>query len=241
MKNLSILPADTYSVINRTVINDTDLKIVSMLYQPIIGFAAVALYTTLLDDLNKSTLMSEEQTHHHLMATMQLRLEDIVIAREKLEAVGLIKSYVKKASINHYVYLVYSPISAHEFFNHPILNVVLYNNLGKKEYEKFLEHASESLSIPKDVIAGQPMISLNGNHSIRVVNYRSVEEYTTELIRLSLGKKHMEICGKQLLIESLRKEEIIIVGNILNISHRFCFPCFGHARMKNLITSLMFR
>ena len=138
MKNLSILPADTYSVINRTVINDTDLKIVSMLYQPIIGFAAVALYTTLLDDLNKSTLMSEEQTHHHLMATMQLRLEDIVIAREKLEAVGLIKSYVKKASINHYVYLVYSPISAHEFFNHPILNVVLYNNLGKKEYEKLL-------------------------------------------------------------------------------------------------------
>ena len=138
MKNLSILHADTYSVINRTVINDTDLKIVSMLYQPIIGFAAVALYTTLLDDLNKSTLMSEEQTHHHLMATMQLRLEDIVIAREKLEAVGLIKSYVKKASINHYVYLVYSPISAHEFFNHPILNVVLYNNLGKKEYEKLL-------------------------------------------------------------------------------------------------------
>ena len=88
----------------------------------------------------------------------------------------------------------------------------------KKEYEQFLEHASESLSIPKDVIAGQPMIHLNGNHSIRVVNYRSVEEYTTELIRLSLGKKHMEICGKQLLIESLRKEEIIIVGNILNIS-----------------------
>ena len=138
MKNLSILPADTYTVINRTVINDTDLKIVSMLYQPIIGFAAVALYTTLLDDLNKSTLMSEEQTHHHLMATMQLKLEDIVIAREKLEAVGLIKSYVKKSSINHYVYLVYSPISAHEFFNHPILNVVLYNNLGKKEYEKLL-------------------------------------------------------------------------------------------------------
>ncbi len=138
MKNLSILPADTYTVINRTVINDTDLKIVSMLYQPIIGFAAVSLYTTLLDDLNKSTLMSEELTHHHLMATMQLKLEDIVIAREKLEAVGLMKSYVKKASINHYAYLLYSPISAHEFFNHPILNVVLYNNLGKKEYEKLL-------------------------------------------------------------------------------------------------------
>lgn len=140
MKNITILPADTYSVINKTIINDTDKKIISMLYQPIIGFAAVSLYLTLLDDLSKSEMMSEDQTHHHLMATMQLKLEDIVIAREKLEAVGLIKTYIKKGSINNYVYLVYSPISAHEFFNHPILNIVLYNNLGKKEYEKLLNY-----------------------------------------------------------------------------------------------------
>ena len=46
----------------------------------------------------------------------------------------------KKGSINQYVYLIYSPITAHEFFNHPILNVVLYNNLGKKEYEKILNY-----------------------------------------------------------------------------------------------------
>lgn len=140
MKNISILPADTYSVINKTVINDTDRKIVSMLYQPIIGFSAASLYFTLLDDLDKSSLMSEDQTHHHLMATMQLKLEDIVIAREKLEGVGLIKTYLKKGTINNYVYLVYSPITAAEFFNHPILNVVLYNNLGKKEYEKLLNY-----------------------------------------------------------------------------------------------------
>lgn len=140
MKNISILPADTYTVINKTVINDSDRKIVSMLYQPIIGFTAVSLYFTLLDDLDKSALMSEDQTHHHLMATMQLKLEDIIIAREKLEGVGLIKTYIKKGSINNYVYLVFSPISANEFFNHPILNIVLYNNLGKKEYEKLLNY-----------------------------------------------------------------------------------------------------
>lgn len=140
MKNLTILPADTYTVINKTVINDTDRKIVSMLYQPIIGFSAISLYFTLLDDLDKSNLMSEDLTHHHLMATMQLKLEDIVIAREKLEGVGLLKSYIKKGNINNYVYLIYSPISANDFFNHPILNIVLYNNLGKKEYEKLLNY-----------------------------------------------------------------------------------------------------
>ena len=140
MKNLTILPADTYTVINKTVLNDKDRKIISMLYQPIIGYTAVSLYYTLLDDLDKLEIMSEDLTHHHLMATMQLKLEDIVIAREKLEGVGLLKSYVKKGSINNYVYLIFSPISAHDFFNHPILNIVLYNNLYKKEYEKLLNY-----------------------------------------------------------------------------------------------------
>lgn len=140
MKNVTILPADTYTVINKTILNDSDRKLISMLYQPIIGFAAVSLYFTLIDDLDKLEVMSDEFTHHHLMAMMQLRLEDIVIAREKLEATGLLKSYIKEGNTNHYVYLIYSPMTAHEFFNHPILNVVLYNNLGKKEYEKLLNY-----------------------------------------------------------------------------------------------------
>ena len=140
MKNRTILPADTYIVINKTVLNDSDKKLISMLYQPIIGYTAVSLYFTLLDDLDKLEGMSNDLTHHHLMATMQLKLEDIVIAREKLEATGLLKTYYKTGNINQYVYLIYSPMSAHEFLTHPILNVVLFNNLGKKEYERIVNY-----------------------------------------------------------------------------------------------------
>lgn len=88
----------------------------------------------------------------------------------------------------------------------------------KKEYERFLEKTSESLEIPKDVIAGEPIIRMNGNHGIHICNYNSVAEYTTERIRLSIRKKNLNISGSHLLIKSLRKEEIIIVGNITNIS-----------------------
>ncbi len=138
MKNLTILPADSYIVVNKTILSNIDRDIISMLYQPIIGHTAVSLYLTLINDLDKLMVMSGEYTHHHLMSTMQLRLDSIVNARERLEAVGLIKSYVKVDSVNHYVYLIYSPLSANEFFSHPILNIVLYNNLGKAEYEKLL-------------------------------------------------------------------------------------------------------
>ena len=140
MKSFNVLPADTYTIFNKTIINQEDRKIVSLLYQPIIGYTAVSLYFTLLDELDKQELISKEYTHYHLMTMMQLKLEEILIAREKLEAIGLLKTYFKKDNINQYVYLLYSPITVHEFFNHPILNIVLYNNIGKKEYEQVINY-----------------------------------------------------------------------------------------------------
>ena len=136
MRKIEVLPADSYIVLNKSIISENDQKIVSMLYQPIIGHVAVSLYFTLISDLSIDSIVSDEKTHHYLMSRMQLKIDDIVEAREKLEAVGLIKTYIKKDNVNQYVYLLYSPLQANEFFNHPILNVVLYNNLGKKEYER---------------------------------------------------------------------------------------------------------
>ena len=68
MKEINILPADTYIVINKSIINNEDRKILNMLYQPIIGYTAVSLYETLVMDLDKSELISDELTHHHLIS-----------------------------------------------------------------------------------------------------------------------------------------------------------------------------
>ena len=140
MKELIISPADTYIVVNKSIINDEDRTILTMLYQPIIGPLPIILYFSLWADLDKTKLTSSEYTHHHLVTNMQISLHDILEARRKLEAIGLLKTFYKEENINTYIYQLYSPIKAHDFFNHPILNVVLYNNLGKKEYEKLKEY-----------------------------------------------------------------------------------------------------
>lgn len=140
MKEINILPADTFIVVNRTILNENDRRIISMLYQPIIGSIATSLYYTFWADLDKTELLSGEYTHHHLMTSLRIKMDAIVNARKKLEAVGLLKSYVKMGSSNSYVYEIFSPISASEFFNHPILNIVFYNNVGKKEYESVLKY-----------------------------------------------------------------------------------------------------
>ena len=94
------------------------------------------LYFSLWSDLDKSEIISNEYTHHHLVTNMHMSLEEIIEARHKLEAIGLLKTFYKEENINNYIYQLFSPINAHDFFNHPILNVVLYNNMGKKEYEQ---------------------------------------------------------------------------------------------------------
>ena len=112
---ITILPADTYTVVNKTVLSENDHKLITMLYQPIIGHTATSLYFTLIDDLDKRKIISNDLTHYHLMTTMQLKLDDILLAREKLEAAGLLKTYYKEDHVNQYVYLLFSPLSPNEF------------------------------------------------------------------------------------------------------------------------------
>lgn len=140
MKNISILPVDSYVVINKSILNDSDRKILTMLYQPIIGSLAINLYFSLWSDLNKDEVMSREYTHHHLMTITKLSLEDIVVSRKKLEALGLLRTYYKNGNINNYVYEMYSPLSVSEFFSNPILSVSLYSFIGEKEYREVADY-----------------------------------------------------------------------------------------------------
>ena len=138
MKN-SLLPADTYTIINQTILTEVDKKIIISLYEPIIGPIAVSLYLTFWADLDKLELMSKDFTHHHLMTILKSKLIDIENARKSLEAVGLLKSYIKRNdNINEYLYELYSPLSASEFLNHPVLSVLLLNNIGENEYNILL-------------------------------------------------------------------------------------------------------
>ena len=140
MKN-SLLPADTYTIINQTILTEVDKKIIISLYEPIIGPIAVSLYLTFWADLDKLELMSKDFTHHHLMTILKSKLTDIENARKSLEAVGLLKSYIKRNdNINEYLYELYSPLSASEFLNHPVLSILLLNNIGENEYNIILNN-----------------------------------------------------------------------------------------------------
>ena len=140
MNDITLLPADNYVVVNKTILTDNDKVNLINLYEPIIGPLAISLYLTLWSDLDRTLTFSDSYNHHHLMTFLKSNLNDIKEARSALEALGLIKTYYKEGdNINYYIYELYSPISAYEFFNHPILNIVLYNNLGVNEYNNLIK------------------------------------------------------------------------------------------------------
>lgn len=183
MEKTTLLPADTYVVVNKTILSDECRKILSILYQPIIGSIAVNLYFTLWSELDKLEIMGTESTHYSLASSMQLSLNEIKDARKKLEALGLLKTYIKNDSINMYIYELYSPISASSFFNHPILNVILYNTIGKKEYDKVVEY----FKLPKFDYSNYKDISASFSDIFKSSSYKKVEITNTNIKSKKVG------------------------------------------------------
>ena len=207
-KNITFIPspADTYIVVNKSIITNEDRTILTILYQPLIGPLPIMLYLSLWSDLDKIEIMSTEYTHHHLITNMQMTLKEIVDSRKKLEAIGLLKTFIKEDSnnINNYIYQLYSPIKANDFFNHPILNVVLYNNLGKKEYEKLKNY----FKTPR----------------INTSNYKDITSSFTDVF------ESVPLTSHELLNDNIRKRNI----RTLNINTNFDFDFLFETLPNNL-------
>jgi len=206
-----VLPADTFIVVNKTILNEYDRKLLIMLYQPIIGYKAISLYFSLWMYLDKREVMSNEFTHHQLMMTMQLKLSEIVEAREKLEAIGLLKTYVRKSNINNFVYEIYSPISAYEFLNNPVLVTALYNNIGKNEYEKIIEY----YKIPRISLKDYEEITCSFNEIFKSVNISGFERLEN-INKYSSNKIKVESKIDLDNIISLIPEELFNVRSLTN-------------------------
>ena len=172
METVNLLPADTYIVRNATILNNESRLVLMKLYQPIIGSVAISLYFTLWSNLDTSQIISTEYTHHNLMAIMRLKLEDILEAREKLEAIGLLKTYVKKDNINNYIYELYSPLDPDEFISNPILSTTLASNIGQIEYEKIINF----FKMPIIPLEGYKDISASFGDTFEVTNALEIAE-----------------------------------------------------------------
>ncbi|MBT2686457.1 replication initiation and membrane attachment family protein [Bacillus sp. ISL-37] len=145
------LPVDQYIVASGGLLHDYDRKVLTFLYQPLIGPACLSLYMTLWAELEENRLWSQSGTHHNLMTIMDMNLKDIYQARQKLEGMGLLKTYVKNSEEGRsFIYELQPPLTPEQFFLDGMLNVYLYRKVGKNQFLRlkrfFSDKSAESES-----------------------------------------------------------------------------------------------
>jgi replication initiation and membrane attachment protein len=130
-----IQPIDHYTVATNGMLQDYDRKIVTFLYQPLIGAAPYSLFMSLWGEVEENRLWSIESAHYHLMNVLSVNLQEVYEARLKLEGIGLLKVYEKKSDgERRFVYELQRPLSPQEFFHDGMLNVYLYRKIGRTHY-----------------------------------------------------------------------------------------------------------
>ncbi|MEI4829564.1 replication initiation and membrane attachment family protein [Bacillus sp. FJAT-53711] len=141
---MELLPIDRYKVSARGLLSNYDRKVLTMLYQPLIGSKAFSLYMTLWGELEQDRLFGRENTHHSIMVTMQMQLPDIYEERMKLEAIGLLNVYMKKEKdIRMFIYELQPPLMPKQFFDDVVLSIFLYNRLSKAKYNQVKQYFLE--------------------------------------------------------------------------------------------------
>ncbi len=129
------LPVDQYIVASGGLLHEYDRKVLTFLYQPLIGPACLSLYMTLWAELEENRLWSEPVKHHNLMSIMDMNLKDIYHARQKLEGMGLLKTFVKNGDEGRsFIYELQPPLTPEQFFLDGMLNVYLYRKVGKNQF-----------------------------------------------------------------------------------------------------------
>lgn len=210
MKKYNLMPADTYVVVNKTILHNEDRKIITSLYLPIIGTDAVMLYFTLWADLDNSEIVSSEILHQKLVSSLRITINELQTAFDKLEAIGLIKAFIKEGNVNNYIYEIFSPVSANEFLSHPILNIVLYSNVGKREYDNLVK----AFKMPR----------------LNTSNYTDITKSFNDVFEST------SMTSYDLSLEDIRKYNKLK----LNINSNFDFNFLISSMPKNLDTNKMF-
>ncbi|MCJ1656160.1 DnaD domain protein [Staphylococcus sp. NRL 16/872] len=128
-------PHDGFKVYRNFFFNHNHLDILNRLYVPLIGTQAIGVYHYMNQFVNES--MSETLTHYTIMNELRTNLLEFRKSMDALEAIGLIKTYVKH---NHqqsfFIYELIKPPTAYQFFNDPMLSVYLYNEVDNKRYKR---------------------------------------------------------------------------------------------------------
>lgn len=131
-----LLHNDYLEVRTASLLADYDRSIITNLYQPIIGFTALALYFNLWTESENQRLGSLVN-HGDVFKRMGLSASKFVDARKALEGTGLLRTYINTVGdTSIYTYILYAPKQPKKFFDDALLCGMLIKSIGQNDTNK---------------------------------------------------------------------------------------------------------
>lgn len=84
---------------------------------------------------------------------------------------------------------------------------------------KFGKKVAETLGMPPSAVMNIPVVTLHGNISAEIENYKSVALYTENEVRLNCGGYVVSLYGTELCIEHISDDFVSISGDFQKIEY----------------------
>lgn len=127
---------DMFEVRVSTLLADYDRETITNLYQPIIGYAALAIYFSFWSESKNQKVLSYS-SHEQFLARMKMTPGAFLEGRKLLEAVGLVKTKLEKIKdVKIYHYELLAPRTPQDFFGDTLLFGLLIQAIGESDANK---------------------------------------------------------------------------------------------------------
>ncbi|KRK28155.1 replication initiation and membrane attachment family protein [Lactobacillus acidophilus] len=146
-------PKHLYYVANQITLFPEDEKILIKLYQPLVGAVAVSLYHTLVNDYDPYGMISEAKGIYSLQEQLDCSLKQMFNSLHKLEAVGLVQTYLSDNVFNNIlVFKLLKIPSSDNFFSTPLLASLLKEKVGVTTFHNLSHNFAQETKLKERAI-----------------------------------------------------------------------------------------
>ncbi|QNQ83986.1 replication initiation/membrane attachment protein [Lactobacillus sp. PV037] len=134
-------PKQPFYVANQVEVSATSQKVLTYLYQPLVGALGVGLYLTLVNEYDSVPFNSDYRTLYQLQEQTNSNLKNLFDSLHYLEATGLVKTFVgNNPALGDVIIFRLQPIpTAAEFFKTFLLSSLLLERVGEVAYERLVK------------------------------------------------------------------------------------------------------
>ncbi len=222
---MKLYMSDLYRVDIHAPLSEVGIDTLYYLYQPLISHQAISLYMMLYTEGKRMSRLIQPSPFSRLTSFLSLSLIDIEKSLASLEAIGLLKTYVKHDEYTQYVFQLQSPLTLKVFFKNQILSSLLQEALSKEDFQRTVQYfqvSSEDLSQYEEVTAQfQDVFSIQPKKPGRLLKLKNIKEEKYQNVDMDYDMNFLYQClsDYQINKSKITEEDITYVTQLANVYH----------------------